>query len=268
MSKKLIVASHRRSGTHLAIDAIVNNFEIFKNNPEISTLTIDHLASHLRGSDFAVDKFRNLIESNTCVLKTHSHGNMNDFFNASGEIAELVSGLFGEAKIVYVARDGRDVLTSLYHYQKKIDKKIRNTSFSQYIRMENNFDNETYTGKKNRIEFWSFHVNSWLIKKNIMLISFDELTNNYSGVLKKVSEFVGEPLGQEIIDVRKISKNLLKTAFQKLNKKYRNQFTSVKDSSVSFRKGVSGDWREHFFDEDLEFFMERAGAINEKLGHK
>ncbi len=48
MLKTVIVASHRRSGTHLAIDAITNNFGTFYNNRTQSFLNLDHLAAHIK----------------------------------------------------------------------------------------------------------------------------------------------------------------------------------------------------------------------------
>ena len=77
--------------------------------------------------------------------------------------------LVESSKIIYIHRDGRDVLTSLYFYAKKYRSEITEMSFSDFIRMDNDFDGDTYQKSLNRIEYWKFHVSNWFKVKNSII---------------------------------------------------------------------------------------------------
>ena len=264
MTKKVIVTSHRRSGTHLTIDSIVNNFDTFKDNPPISQVTLDHLALHVSQWNLTPKELDNRISDISCVLKTHAHGNILDFFAGEEERIEYAERLFNESKIIYVHRDGRDVMVSQYHYQKQFDNVTREQSLSDYIRAKNNFDSSTYEGHFNRVEYWAFHVNSWISRGNYLLVSFGELQTEYYATLQKISEFIDEPLNKQSIDIR-ISSRKQYGIIDKLKQRLFNK--GIKRSSVSFRKGKSGDWKEYFSNEDIEFFDTNSGKLNQKLGY-
>jgi hypothetical protein len=56
--------------------------------------------------------------------------------------------------------------------------------------MENDFDSKAYNGKKNRIEFWKFHVNSWLTKKSVFFISFEKLRYSYKKSVIRLGKYL------------------------------------------------------------------------------
>lgn len=268
MTKRIIVASHRRSGTHLTIDSIINNFDTFRHNPDISLVTLDHLSSHVKEPNLTYAELKRRIDNVSCVLKTHSHGNLQDFFVGTSELKKLVEELFATSKIIYVHRDGRDTMVSLYHYHKKFDKTIRDISFSDYIRMTNNFDKDTYQSNFNRIEYWAFHVRSWLECDNCLFVSFDDFQDNYLKTLNKISEFIDEPINTDVQDTRRQSDSNLYSLWLRVKAKIFGKYGQVKYSSVGFRKGKSGEWREYFSSKDIDFFNDKTGNVNQLLGYK
>ena len=267
MQKKVIVASHRRSGTHLTIDAIQNNFNVFQANPPINDLTLDNLSRHLVHSELCCDEIQRRIEGASCVMKTHAHGKISAFFQGDLDLREFVSNLFAQSKIIYVLRDGRDVMVSQYFYQQCFDERTKEISFSQYLREENNFDRETYDGALNRVQYWVFHLNSWISNENCLKISFDDLEKRYRATLQKVSEFIDEPLNRPISDNR-MSTNRLAKSFSNFKRKLLPGKQEIRHSSVSFRKGKSRDWKNHFSKSDLEFFDRYSDGLNRELGYK
>ncbi|MCA9951635.1 MAG: sulfotransferase domain-containing protein [Anaerolineales bacterium] len=261
---KLIVASHRRSGTHLTIDAIINNLQIFKHSPAISKVTLDHLSAANQW-DLTPEVLQRRIDGKPAVLKTHAHGNIQAFFLGDEKVKSLVRKIFAESKIIYVHRDGRDVLVSLYYYEKNYDQSLKQKTFSDYLKQPNSFDIQTYPGEMDRVTYWVYHVSSWLQKSNIFVVSYDDLQNEYVATLKKIADFIEEPLNAEIHDVRRQGHN--NGLFTKLKGRLLNKMGKVKYSSIYFRKGVSGDWKNHFSAADLQFFEERASELNHSLGY-
>ncbi|CAN2045681.1 O-methyltransferase [Candidatus Magnetomoraceae bacterium gMMP-13] len=250
----VIVASHRRSGTHLTIDSIINNFFIFSQNPDINKVTLDHLLTQGKQHQ-SIAEIQAQICHSPCILKTHSHGNIENFFSKS-ELKNFINKLFSNSKIIYVHRDGRDVLTSLYYYMHNFNEKIKNIPFSEFIRMPNDFNEDTYEGELNRVEYWQFHVRSWLEKKDILFLSFDDFHKDLHNTLIKISRFIGYPINSEIKDIR-----LSKTSLISKNQQV------IRRSSVCFRQGQSGDWKRLFNKDSIEYFNMIAGETNQLLGY-
>lgn len=264
MTKKVIVVSHRRSGTHLAIDSILNNFRSFRNAPSISSVTLDHLSS-ISQRDLTPKELGRRIDSVPSVLKTHAHGNLLDFFVGDEELKGFVQKSFREAKLIYVHRDGRDVLVSQYFYERNFNKVAKEQTFSEYLRSPNSFDVQTYRPEMNRVGYWVFHIDSWIKKRNVLVISYDDLQYDYAAALRKIAGFIDEPLENEIRDIRRDVSST--NTISKLKRLIIRQIGSVRYSSVGFRRGMSGDWKNHFSEEDLEYFIIRGGDLNLRLGY-
>jgi hypothetical protein len=264
MTKKIIVASHRRSGTHLAIDSIANNIPSFRNAPPISSVTLDHLSTTNKW-DLTPKEFARTIYGKYALLKTHSHGNILDFFVGDEELKDFVKELFAETKIIYVHRDGRDVMVSLYYYERNFNKVVWEQSFSEYLRGTNSFDTQTYKNEIDRVGYWAFHVNSWIMKRNILLVSYDDLQHEYAATLQIIADFIDEPLDDDIRDIRRHAFD--SGFFSELRRRISRQVGSVRTSSVDFRRGMSGDWKSHFSNDDLSYFIKRGGDLNRRLGY-
>lgn len=265
--KNIIIASHRRSGTHLTIDSIINNFGSYKDNPEIELLNLDSLTKH-GGRKYSIKEMLAGIPENGAVIKTHSHGNIQDFF------PELPNGgfkglqeLLAESKIIYVYRDVRDVLTSQYYYQANYDKSVPKRGIDTYVLEGNNFDADSYNGEMSRPEYWKYHVNSWINNKDVLAISFEEFVADYEASLRKIADFIEEPLGK-IVDVRRKPEGKM---LRIINKLRRHPLTKgllgKKYTTVSFRKGAVGDWHNEFTDQTIASITNEIGEDLKRLGY-
>ena len=119
----VFVASHRRSGTHLTLDSLVANF--------------DHFGSGFANFDDDSSK------SDQRLFKTHV-----DNLEAS-QMTDKSS------KVVYVVRDGRDVLVSLYNYEKSLNQEVRDMNFAEFMRSPNPYNVTKPPMKLNRVEYWN-----------------------------------------------------------------------------------------------------------------
>ncbi len=245
-----IIFSHRRSGTHLLIDTLINNFNLSKDYLNLDLLNKRHQ------DNISIEHFQRKI-SERQVFKSHALGNLKDYFDKKVYQDFLSSDILNQSKLIYIYRDGRDVLVSLYTYMQSFNPKIRDIPFSQFIKMENNFDSTTYDGEKNRIEFWKFHVNSWLAKKDVLFISFVELRYNYNKTVSKLGDYLNLTPRQPI-------KSVIKTDNKPLNK-IKQLINNVKTTSVCFNDGKSGKHHKFFTKNDYDYFNQIAGETNKKI---
>ena len=162
--------------------------------------------------------------------------------------------------MIYVYRDGRDVLISLYHYMRGFREDL--PEFSDFIRMPNDFD--PYYRSVSRVEYWKEHVEGWLGRSNldIATVSYEQLHADYVSTIRKLSEFLDLTIKPSGVDRIKFTKYGL---FRRLLR--RVVPLAAKSSAIAPHKGVIGDWKNHFSQRDLELFNKIAGTTMAKLGY-
>jgi hypothetical protein len=153
---------------------------------------------------------------------------------------------------IYIVRDGRDVITACYHYwlnkgtpRYKVSDTIKkhNISFSQFLR------GETPTNEiKGRIEHVSDPVCHWVDHTQWVYyahtVRYEDLKEKLHETLLEISEEFNKPLVYP--EPKKLDKLV----------------------GVKPRKGVVGDWKNHFSEADLEYFWQKAGHRMLELGYK
>jgi hypothetical protein len=199
-------------------------------------------------------------------LKTHAHGDRLAYYSGDDSVAKYITHLYDEAQKIYVHRDGRDVMVSLFHYQKHLGQISDEQSFSAYLRGMNSFDTYSYVGEMRRLEYWVYHVRSWMDKKDVLFVSYDDLQENYVMTLQAISAFIGCPLPEKIRDVRRSVEK--KGQFARLMDHIVRRLKGMRYSSVGFRKGASGDWKDYFSPADRHYFAAWAGELNRHLGYQ
>lgn len=261
----VIVASHQRSGTHLTIDSLRNNFEQLADD----YIDLDRMLPAHRKT-LGSDEFRALLtsERKTPIIKSHSTSELREFSfdESSYKLAEEIKN---DSKIVYVYRDGRDVLVSLYYFEKNMTPKPPERTFSEFLRAPNVFYNSAgrYGGcgwppEITPSETWARHVGEWLDIRGCLGVSYEELSADPDAALRKVAAFLGLPVPPTVQRVEFHQPSLLARVMRRITGK---QFTS---SAVQPRKGVVGDWVNHFSKEDEALFWKEAGHTMERLGYR
>lgn len=173
-TKPVVIVTHPRSGTHLLIDFLRNNF------PDCSSwkypfetkgslyLNIDTLLTEKKASSIR-RATRILARSRVPILKTHALSpDFSDlsFFTETRLALSPVLGraLLDNCRFIYVYRHPAKVMASLYHMLAGHSKIIATTPISDFIASESRAG---FT----RIDHWASHVTSW--KKHSGIISFD-----------------------------------------------------------------------------------------------
>ena len=105
MPQTVIIASHRRSGTHWVIDTLRNNCPAINENFVNLDLIAPSSHSPLPLSEF--DKQLNTLDG-IVLVKTHTPVTLDPFL-VSEDLQHYAAALLQRSRIIYVHRDGRDV---------------------------------------------------------------------------------------------------------------------------------------------------------------
>ncbi|XP_054566389.1 sulfotransferase 2A1-like [Eptesicus fuscus] len=147
-----------------------------------------------------------------------------------------------KAKCVYIVRNPRDILVSGYHFWKAVKATKNPDSFEGYF--------EWFLQGNVPFGSWFDHVGGWLQmrgKENFLLISYEELHQDIRASVEKISQFLGTKLSPEQLD--SVLKNV---TFQAMKDNNMSNFSLLPDTVMDhskaclMRKGMVGDWENHF----------------------
>lgn len=187
-------------------------------------------------------------------------------------------------KIVFLVRDGRDVMVSLYYHHllwndknklhpKDVHYHRKNVPFDDYENVKQNmkaFINYTFNANPSRFKHfthtgnWNDYNESWLkqkeISNNIYLVRYEDLLEDtYKTVEKMLIDF----FKVKNLDKKELEDIVYKFSFENQTKRKKGE--EVKNSFL--RKGVSGDWKNYFDDDAEKEFMKYASETMHKLGY-
>ena len=173
----------------------------------------------------------------SCVIKSHERPN-----------SALINF---PAQFVHLIRDGRDVVVSKYFYER--DFCVKNGIYQQF---DVPFDE--YVARI-AVE-WHEYVQAWLDAcPYTCTCSYEDLLQDPCGALHKVVCGLGVPATHSQIN-RAVEANSKEELRRTLDKAFtHNSFV---------RKGIAGDWRNHFSQENARAFKQKAGDALMRLGYE
>ncbi|XP_004381976.1 sulfotransferase 2A1 [Trichechus manatus latirostris] len=155
-----------------------------------------------------------------------------------------------KAKVIYVNRNPRDVLTSGFYYWRTVNYVKHPETFEQYF--------EWFLQGNVVFGSWFDHIHGWLQmrgKENFLMISYEELHQDIRASVEKISQFLGKKLGPE--ELNSVLKNV---SFEVMKNNKMSNFSLLPDRFMDhskgklMRKGVIGDWKHHFTVAQSEIF--------------
>lgn len=166
----------------------------------------------------------------------------------------------GPCKYIYVARDGRDVATSYYHFY-RTHLRFRGT-FEQFFRLF----------MQGRVQYgsWFRHVAGWWEHRhdpNVLFLSYEELLSDTAGSLERIAKFCGFSLPPERMP------ELLERCSFAYMKKHESKFDHLTEvmwenglvPESFLRRGRAGEGRDQFspeqeaiFDQEFEKWLGRT----------
>lgn len=155
--------------------------------------------------------------------------------------------------IIYLVRDGRDAIISYYHFN--VDHRGYVETFDQY------FHRHVVSNKMNSyreqllLKFmgdWSENVLSYLNKKNVMIIRYEDLMLEPVASFETMLKFIGANVDSKAIE------NALELGRRQLKEK---------NERHDRPRGVSGNWRERMSPAQQELFTNRHQRVIEMFGY-
>lgn len=162
----------------------------------------------------------------------------------------LIKDILPEVKVIHITRDGRDVVTSSWFHQ------FRNKP-DWFMEYENDFTSF--------VKYWTREI--WM-KANKKCLDFKaDFPQDYISV--KYEDLVDTPektLSQLItkMGIEPIRNCLDSASFEKLSN---GRKSGEEDKGSFFRKGIAGDWKNHFKEQDINAFDKIAGRMMKRLGY-
>ena len=151
-------------------------------------------------------------------------------------------------KVLYVSRDPRDVCVSFYHFSRLMAYQKYRGTFAEF---RDRFTNDLVVYGPYRE-----HVKGYLEHSDTVLcLTYEQMHQDRASVVRKVAEFLDVALSEEQVEgiVSNTSFGVMKenpgTNFQQWNK------TGFITEGRFMRKGVVGDWKNYFTEEESDKFM-------------
>ncbi|KAJ1125239.1 hypothetical protein NDU88_003673 [Pleurodeles waltl] len=158
-------------------------------------------------------------------------------------------------KVIYVARNAKDIAVSYYFFYKMAKVHPDPGTWEMFL--------DKYIAGEVCFGSWYDHVKAWWEKrkdKNILFLFFEDIKEDPKREIRKILQFIDKDLEDEILD-KIVHHTSFKEMKQNIAANYSTIPNTVMDHNVSpfMRKGIAGDWKNHFtvaqnerFDEDYE----------------
>ncbi|XP_070589503.1 amine sulfotransferase-like [Erythrolamprus reginae] len=142
-------------------------------------------------------------------------------------------------KIIYVFRNPKDVLVSMYHFHK----------ISVTLETPKDFDTfmEKFLAGKVGNSLWLDHIEGWYTHKddfNILFLSYEEMKRDLRSSVLKICNFLGKELSEKVVD-----DVVHKATFDSMRADSRVNYRFIPSDQIDFskgdflRKGIVGDWK-------------------------
>ncbi|XP_075696093.1 sulfotransferase 2B1 [Rhinoderma darwinii] len=155
-----------------------------------------------------------------------------------------------KAKIIYTMRNPRDVIVSLYHFTKILN--IFEDAENLQKLLDDFIKGNVLYGS------WFDHVKGWMQMKDdsrFFFITYEELIQDLRGSVVRICQFLGQELNDAQIDLV-VEQSTFKSMKENIMSNWSQIPSEVMDQSKGsfLRKGISGDWKNHFTVAQSEFF--------------
>jgi hypothetical protein len=186
-----------------------------------------------------------------------------------------VAGLYPEARVIHIIRDGRDAAVSAMHHSWNFGQKGKNAETSTerevYRRGPQGLaeaGESIFAGRSLRrmAAEWAARVGRTVEEGPAALgeryaeVRYENLLQRPEVEVRRLIEFLGARADEETV-----RQCVDAASFEKLSK---GRKRGEEDATSFFRKGVAGDWRRVFTEKDRSVFKEEAGDLLIELGYE
>ncbi|XP_042556326.1 sulfotransferase 2A1-like [Dipodomys spectabilis] len=156
-----------------------------------------------------------------------------------------------KAKMIYVIRNPKDVLISGYYFRRFTNLSKKPESLEQYF--------EWFLQGYVPYGSWFDHVRGWMSmreKENVLVLSYEQMKKDTRSMVERICGFLGKALEPGELDLV-----LENSSFQAMKENKMCNFPDVPEWIVPAgfkitRKGITGDWKNHFTPAQTQAFEE------------
>jgi hypothetical protein len=198
----------------------------------------------------------------------------------SADIISEASAIYPEAKVIHIIRDGRDIAISMVHHRwnRALDEggiyKLDPEEARRREAYRGSSEGTTKTGEglftekmiRSMANGWRKQIDETreggrtLLGANYAEVKYEDLLERPEEETERLLEFLGAGADEETI-----RECVRAASFENwTDGRERGQ----EDSFSFFRKGVAGDWKNVFTEEDKHIFKEEAGDLLVELGYE
>ncbi|MEM9166555.1 MAG: sulfotransferase domain-containing protein [Planctomycetota bacterium] len=258
MRRPVIVASHRRSGTHLTIDLIRKQFPVF--SPKLRPLeSIHHLYVSLdtlrpgHHNPMTPERVAGMLTrpNHRPVVKTHAEPSLDEF----GDRAPFAREILERADVLYIVRDGRKVLASQHLYEYEFNADAR-SCFTDFIRSDFN--------SMPRPAYWVRHINHWRSRPSVHVFRYEDIVKKTEATIERLAGIFGEtPVHAQPLLPKRTPAGIAHRVNRLLG---RTESTTIPGRP---RPGVEPQpWDRVFSADDRTYFDAHAGNVLVELGYE
>jgi hypothetical protein len=252
-----------------------NFFEVWPDNESESSprITLDRyvglLSGYYRFDGLALDRTsfeKDLLEVFISTLSNYAKSRSNKklrvladkitpYLGTSQLVADSINRYFSKAKIIFLVRDGRDVLTSgVFDWIYR--QNLESPRYKKYVKGNEHANVDRFFLDKD-IHTWTSYWNQSFdtisgISATPFTIRYEDLKSNQETTLIKLFDFL------EIHNTKScIEKCIELSAFGKMSS---GRLPGEMSPTAKVRNGMVGDWKNFFTDEDVRLFKILSGA--------
>ena len=156
-------------------------------------------------------------------------------------------------RVIYLVRDGRDVMVSYYDYETKHQR--FDGSFRDFL-----LSSQLPYG------LWADHVQSWLNARegiDLLVVRYEDLLQDAQHELERMTRFVGIDSTPDTLE-----RAVRLSAFDQMQKIEQTRGRPYGDKTYQFvRRGTTGQWSSAFDEESKAVFKSHANSLLLELGY-
>jgi len=253
LGRRVVLATHRRSGTHLTIDFLRAHFAECRAHKRLfeglDTLYLNLETLNPPWSLAPELATQRLARAARPIVKTHAGPEFQDYGPSERAYAEAV---LCNADVIAVHRDVRDVLASFHHYHRAISRGSQH-NLSTFIQEKD--------GGVSRPRAWANRVREWR-EAGAHSIAYEEIIGDPAATLRRFAELL--ELTPEFI-----TPTLPSPLRGRWHARGLAAFSrSPEATTVPGAPGRPLDWRESLTQSDRDFIHQEAGDLLIELGYE
>lgn len=149
---------------------------------------------------------------------------------------------------IHLIRDGRDVVVSKYFFEK--DFCVNNGLYASF-----DVDFADYVART--AADWAAYLSQWQTEPDVITLRYEDLLATPEQTIRQLLGQLAQPA------VLTIEEALARSSIPRM----REELGKVFESNTFVRKGIAGDWRNHFSATDRQIFQRYGGSMLQQAGY-